>query len=182
MLPIMHRNSWLPSVFDDFFNTDFMPRANATAPAINVIENEKDYVVELAAPGLKKEDFVVNINNDGNLTIKMEQKQENKEENKKTHYLRREFSYSKYEQTLLLPDDVDKEKIAAKVNDGVLTVVLPKLSQVVQSASRKHQRLVRLPFFNIRVSCNRQIMVRSIENTRLNHIAHALPPNKSMSL
>ena len=79
MLPIMHRNSWLPSVFDDFFNTDFMPRANATAPAINVIENEKDYVVELAAPGLKKEDFVVNINNDGNLTIKMEQKQENKE-------------------------------------------------------------------------------------------------------
>ena len=137
MLPIMHRNSWLPSVFDDYFNTDFMPRANATAPAINVIENEKDYVVELAAPGLKKEDFVVNINNDGNLTIKMEQKQENKEENKKTHYLRREFSYSKYEQTLLLPDDVDKEKIAAKVNDGVLTVVLPKLSQVEQSASRQ---------------------------------------------
>ena len=137
MLPIMHRNSWLPSVFDDFFNTDFMPRANATAPAINVIEHEKSYVVELAAPGLKKDDFTVNINDEGNLTIKMEQKQENKDENKKAHYLRREFSYSKYEQTLLLPDDVDKDKISAKVNDGVLTVELPKLEQSVQNVGRR---------------------------------------------
>ena len=125
MLPIMHRNSWLPSVFDDFFNTDFMPRANATAPAINVIEHDKGYVVELAAPGLKKDDFTVNINDEGNLTIKM------------AHYLRREFSYSKYEQTLLLPDDVDKDKISAKVNDGVLTVELPKLEQSVQNVGRQ---------------------------------------------
>ena len=57
----------------------------------------------------------------------MESKNEQKEEDKKAHYLRREFSYSKYEQTLLLPDDVDKEKIEAKVNDGVLTVNLPKV-------------------------------------------------------
>jgi len=127
----------MPSVFDDFFNTDFMPRANATAPAINVIEHEKGYTVELAAPGLKKEDFSVNINEDGNLTVKMEQKQENKEENKKAHYLRREFSYSKYEQTLILPDNVDKDKISAKVNDGVLTVELPKLDQFVQNAGRQ---------------------------------------------
>ena len=62
MLPVMNRNSWLPTVFDDFFNTDYMPRANATAPAINVIENKDEYTVELAAPGLKKEDFNVNIN------------------------------------------------------------------------------------------------------------------------
>ena len=137
MLPIMHRDSWLPDVFDDFFNTDYMPRANATAPAINVIENEKNYIVELAAPGLKKEDFNVNINDDGNLSIKMEQKRENKEENKKAHYLRREFSYSKYEQTLLLPDDVDKEAISAKVNDGVLVVELPKLEQTQTKVQRQ---------------------------------------------
>jgi len=137
MLPIMHRDSWLPDVFDDFFNTDYMPRANATAPAINVIENEKNYIVELAAPGLKKEDFNVNINDDGNLSIKMEQKRENKEENKKAHYLRREFSYSKYEQTLLLPDDVDKEAISAKVNDGVLVVELPKLEQKQTKVQRQ---------------------------------------------
>lgn len=126
MLPILHRSTWLPDVFDDFFNTDFMPRANATAPAINVIDKGTAYVVELAAPGLKKEDFQVHINGDGNLSIKMEQKHENKDEDHKGHYLRREFSYTKYEQTLLLPDDVQKDKISAKVENGVLYVELPK--------------------------------------------------------
>ena len=101
MLPVMRRNSWLPEVFDDFLNSNLMPRTNATAPAINVLENDKQYTVELAAPGLKKDDFSVNVNEDGNLSIKMEQKRESAEENEKTHYLRREFSYSKYEQTLL---------------------------------------------------------------------------------
>jgi len=127
MLPIMHRNQWLPEVFNDFFNTDFMPKVNATAPAINVKESDKDYQVELAAPGLKKEDFSVNINDDGNLVIKMEKKEENKEENKASHYLRREFSFSKYEQTLILPDDVEKEEIRAKMENGVLTIDLPKM-------------------------------------------------------
>ena len=127
MLPIMHRNQWLPEVFNDFFNTDFMPKVNATAPAINVMESDKDYMVELAAPGLKKEDFSVNINDDGNLVIKMEKKEENKEENKATHFLRREFSFSKYEQTLILPDDVEKEEIRAKMENGVLTIDLPKM-------------------------------------------------------
>ena len=127
MTPMMRRNAaWLPTVFNDFFNTDFMPKANATAPAINVKETDKDYTVELAAPGMTKEDFNVHINDEGNLIIKMEQKQENKEEDKNARYLRREFSYSKFEQTLILPDDVDKNKISAKVEHGVLTVELPK--------------------------------------------------------
>ena len=127
MLPVMNRNLWMPEEFNDFFDTDFMPRVSATAPAINVKESEKDYTVELAAPGLTKDDFNVNIDNDGNLHIKIENKSNKKDEDKKSHYLRREFSYSKYEQTLLLPDDVEKDKIAASVNHGVLTVELPKL-------------------------------------------------------
>jgi HSP20 family protein len=133
----MNRNQWLPEVFNDFFNTDFMPKASATAPAINVMESDKDYTVELAAPGLKKEDFKVNINDDGNLVIKMERKAESNEEDKKARYLRREFSYTKYEQTLILPEDVDKEKIAARVADGVLTVDLPKIVKEEAKVARQ---------------------------------------------
>ena len=137
MLPVLNRNSWMPEVFNDFFTNDFMTRANATAPAINVKESDREYTVELAAPGLKKEDFNVNIDRDGNLHIHMESKNESKEEDKKSHYLRREFSYSKFEQTLLLPDDVDKDGIEANVNDGVLTVSLPKLEKVAEKTVKQ---------------------------------------------
>ena len=129
MLPVMFKNSWFPTVFDDFLNTDFMPRANTTAPAVNVKEDEKAYTIELAAPGMKKEDFNVHINDEGNLIIKMESKNEKKEEDKNTRYLRREFSYSNYEQSYALPDDVEKDKISAKVDNGILTVVLPKVEK-----------------------------------------------------
>ena len=133
----MNINLWMPEEFNDFFDTDFMPRVSATAPAINVKESEKDYTVELAAPGLTKDDFNVNIDNDGNLHIKIENKSNKKDEDKKSHYLRREFSYSKYEQTLLLPDDVEKDKIAASVNHGVLTVELPKLVKAEEKTARQ---------------------------------------------
>jgi HSP20 family protein len=137
MTPMMRTNNWIPAVFNDLFNTDFMPKMSATAPAINVKESTKAYTVELAAPGMKKEDFNVHINDEGNLIIKMEQKQEQKEEDKSIRYLRREFSYSKYEQTLILPDDVDKEKISAKVEHGVLTVELPKMVEEKVKVSRQ---------------------------------------------
>ena len=127
MLPIMFKESWFPTVFEDFLNTDFMPRANTTAPAVNVKEDEKAYTMELAAPGIKKEYCRVGINEDGNLTIAIENKMEHKEENKKHHYLRREFSYSNYEQSYTLPDDVERDKISAKVENGILTVTLPKI-------------------------------------------------------
>ncbi len=129
MLPVMFKNSWFPTVFDDFLNTDFMPRANTTAPAVNVREDEKAYTMELAAPGIKKDYCRVSIDDDGNLCIAIENKMEHKEEGKKHHYLRREFSYSNYEQSYALPDDVEKDKISAKVDNGILTVVLPKVEK-----------------------------------------------------
>ena len=134
---MMRTNNWIPAVFNDFFDTDYMPRANCTAPAINVKETDKAYVVELAAPGMKKEDFNVHVNDEGNLIIKMEKKQESKEEDKSARYLRREFSYSKFEQTLLLPDDVKREDIKAKVEHGVLTVELPKVVEEKVKLSRQ---------------------------------------------
>ncbi len=137
MMPMMRTNNWIPTVFNDLFDNDFMPRANYTAPAINVRESEKGYTVELAAPGMKKEDFNVHINDEGNLIIKMEQKQEKKEEDKNTRYLRREFNYSKYEQTLILPDDVVKDQISARVEHGVLTVELPKQVEEKVKVSRQ---------------------------------------------
>ena len=132
---MMYKNSWLPEVFNDFFYNNNMPKANATAPAINVLENENEYTVELAAPGLRKEDFDISINNDGDFVIKMEKKNEVKDE--KAHYLRREFAYSKYEQTLILPDDVNKDEVGAKMNDGVLNITLPKLNKSVQKVARQ---------------------------------------------
>lgn len=139
MMPVKnYTNSWMPSMFNDFFDNDWMVKANATAPSINVIDNEKDYEVELAAPGMTKNDFNIHINDEGDLVINMEKKEETSEKDKKTKkYLRREFSYSKFEQTLILPDDVDKTKIAANVNDGVLTVALPKVEKKEEKASRQ---------------------------------------------
>ena len=129
MLPILNANNWFPTVFDDFFNNDWMPRMKATAPAVNVKEDAKAYTMELAVPGIKKEFCRVNINADGNLEVAIENKLEHKEENKKEHFLRREFSYSNYQQTYVLPDDIEKDHIAAKVDNGVLTITLPKFTK-----------------------------------------------------
>lgn len=129
MMPIRKYNyqNWLPSIFNDFFDNDWMVKANATAPAINVIENEKDYKVEVAAPGMTKEDFNIHLGEDNELVITMEKKNETKEEDKENKkYLRREFSYSKFQQAFVLPEDVEKDKISANVTDGVLTIELPK--------------------------------------------------------
>jgi HSP20 family protein len=103
-----------------------MERPTYTAPAINVLETEKEYDVELAAPGLDKKDFKVHVDADNNLHIEMEKKTEEKEGKKHGRYLRREFSYEKFQQTLLLPDDAETDKIEAKVEKGVLNVHIPK--------------------------------------------------------
>ena len=70
MVPTKMNQNWLPSIFNDFFNNEWMMKANATAPAINVIENEKDYKIQLAAPGMTKNDFTVNVDENNNLVKK----------------------------------------------------------------------------------------------------------------
>ena len=145
LYPVLNSNNWLSNAFDDFFNTDWMPRMNSTAPAVNVKEDKDEYEMQLAAPGLKKEYCRISIDDEGNLNVKIENKFENKEENKKDekkeHYLRREFSYSNYEQSYTLPEDVDKEKISAKVEDGILNITLPKLAK---KEEKKAQRKIEI--------------------------------------
>ena len=124
-----YNQNWLPSIFNDFFDNEWMEKTNATAPAINVVESDKDYKVEVAAPGMTKDDFNIHLGEDNELVISMEKKVENEEKDKENKkYLRREFSYTKFNQSLYLPENVDKEKISASVTDGVLTINLPKYS------------------------------------------------------
>ena len=141
----MYRQDWVPSIFSDFFDTNWMGRTKATAPAINVIEKKDEYKVQVAAPGMTKDDFRIHLDEAGDLVITMEKccdcdEKDGKEckdtkgeckdieccDEKECKFLRREFSYAKFEQTLVLPDDVDKAHIKAKVKHGVLHIKLPR--------------------------------------------------------
>ena len=128
--------NWLPEVFNTLFDTDLVPKMNmttTTSPAINVIEKDNEYDVELAAPGMTRDDFKVTLDEEQNLVVDLEKKVEAADGDDASkadsgRYLRREFSYTKFHQTLLLPDDVDREKISATCEHGVLKVVLPKFT------------------------------------------------------
>ena len=137
MLPVMKSNGWFPTMFDEFINNEWMPKMKSTEPAINVKENDKAYTMEMAAPGIKKEFCRININNDGNLEVAIENNLEHKEENKKEHYIRREFSYSNYQQTFVLPDNVVKDNISAKVDNGVLTINMPKINKAEEKQNKR---------------------------------------------
>ena len=141
MLLVRRNNDfdWLNNWFDDnFFNTPVMAQTTTTTPAVNVKEDNKQYVMEVAVPGLKKEQVNMSIDKDGYLTLSIENKNEQKDENKKEHYLRREFSYTSYRQSYALPDNVNADKIEANVADGVLKVVLPKVEKKEEKEDVKH--------------------------------------------
>lgn len=121
--------NWLPTLFDDLFDNTWIERTRMRTPAINVIETKGDYKVEVAVPGMTKDDFRITLGTNDELVITMEKKSETKDEGtEERKYLRREFSYSKFSQSFVLPENVDKERIGAAISDGVLTVSLPKLT------------------------------------------------------
>lgn len=117
----------LPSWFDDFLGkrsgSEFMTNFNTgiTLPAVNVIDSDDAFIIEMAVPGFKKSDFDIKLDNYV-LTIGMESKSENKNFN----YTRREFEYSSFRRTFTIPDSVDIDGISAAYNDGILKVLLPK--------------------------------------------------------
>ena len=127
----------MSNFFDDFFDTNWMPKMNSTAPAVNVKEDVEKFTMEIAVPGLKKEYCRVNVTNQGCLEVKLENKMEHKDEDKKEHYLRREFYYTNFEQAYALPENVDPEKITAKVDNGILRIEMPKLSKKEEDKQRR---------------------------------------------
>ena len=118
----------------DFFDTDdfFGSRwAGTSLPAVNVAEKENEYSIEVAAPGYKKDDFKISVNNDV-LTISAEAKAENKEGDKE--YTRQEYSYNSFSRSFRLPDNVKDDAIKAKYEDGMLKLNLPKSSTNVKAS------------------------------------------------
>src|SRR5690554_7828447 len=101
MTIIRRTNSWLPSVFNDFFGNEWMENNNKSVPAINIQQNENGFTVEVAAPGMTKEECNVRIDDDNNLVIDFEKKSETEDRDKKGTYLRREFSYSRFQRTMI---------------------------------------------------------------------------------
>ncbi|MEA4916981.1 Hsp20/alpha crystallin family protein [Proteiniphilum sp.] len=136
MAIIRRTNNWLPSVFNDFFGNEWMENSSRSVPAINIQQNENGFTVEVAAPGMTKEDCVVKIDEENNLVISFEKKNEQEEKDKKGTYLRREFSYTQFQRRMVLPENVEKDKILAKVENGVLTVEIPTVKEEKTSISK----------------------------------------------
>lgn len=130
MLPVRRfaEQNWLPTMFNELFNSDWMPKVETTSPSVNVLEDEDGYKVEFAAPGMSKDDCKVQINDNNTMVVSVEKSTKNEEKDGK-RYLRRDFVYSSFTQTFTLPDNIDKEGIAAKVDNGMLTVDLPKMKE-----------------------------------------------------
>ena len=126
MLPIRKTQAWLPEIlFNDWFNDSvFSGQRTMTSPALNILEKENGFRVELAAPGMEKESFKIDINKENQLVISAEKKTES-EENKE-RFLRKEFAYIQFVKTITLPDSVDKDAITASYENGILGVEIPK--------------------------------------------------------
>lgn len=140
MLPIL-RNNFLPGFVDEFFGKDVMKdlfdfKTSSGIPAVNITESKDNFTIEVAAPGLNKEDFKINIENNL-LTISSEKK--NEKEDKEKNYVRREFSYSCFKRSFVLPDTVQIDGIKAAHKDGILMVEIPKKEEAKEKPPREIQ-------------------------------------------
>lgn len=133
-------NLFFPSLMNDVIGPDWFggtEKYNTSVPAVNIKDNTEGFELELAVPGMKKDDFTVEIDNDV-LTISSEIKSENEES--KGNYTRKEFSFTSFKRAFTLPETVDGSKIDAKYEDGILKLTLPKK----QEALPKPKRLIEI--------------------------------------
>ena len=139
-MTLIRYNNQFPRFFDDFFTKDldrfFEGTAHATLPAVNVQEDEKGFNVEVSAPGFKKEDFKVELNQDV-LTIATEQDEQSEEKNQPGNYVKREFRHRAFKRSFRLPEQVvDGDKIEARYEAGILQLTLPKREEVKPKPAR----------------------------------------------
>jgi HSP20 family protein len=139
MLPANRRTTWFPSVLDDIFGNDWWSESlnntlMSTKPAVNIVESESEYRVELAAPGLEKKDLKIDLNK--NVLVISSEKEESNEEQKE-NYMRREFSYQSFKRSFTLPETVNAEKIKAEHDKGILKVHIPKKPEAVEKGPRQ---------------------------------------------
>ena len=136
-MSLIRRNTdLLPGLWNDVFTPDWFGGVDSNRsnlPAVNIMEGEKDFTLELAVPGQKKEDFNVELDNDV-LTISMETQSE--AEDKKAGYTRREFRYTSFKRAFTLPESVNQEDIKADYKDGILKFTLPKKEEALPKAKR----------------------------------------------
>jgi HSP20 family protein len=136
MLPMITRRSYKPYLWSGLFDDDFLPvfsqRNNNVA--VNIREDDKKFVIDLAVPGIDKKDLKIELNED-TITVSSEKKEEKEETN--DGFKRKEFSYSSFCRSFYLPENVNKDKIEANYKDGVLSVALPKESEEKSKISRE---------------------------------------------
>ena len=141
MTPARTTQNWLPGIFNEILGDNWLAeRRSTTAPAVNIIDGENEYKVEVDAPGMTKEDFKVHITEDNELVISLGPRAQSPRRGGegKGAYLRREFSYTQFQQRLLLPDTIEREKISAKVENGVMTIDIPK-KKIEETAAATRQ-------------------------------------------
>jgi HSP20 family protein len=128
MLPVIRKSANIPSLWDEFFGdnwmTNFWRNENGySIPSANIAENDKEYRIEVAAPGMSKEDFKINLEEK---VLAISSEKEEKHEEKEEKYMRQEFNYSSFRRTFILPETAEGEKISANYKDGVLHIQIPK--------------------------------------------------------
>ena len=137
MLPTITRRSFRPFYMPGVFDDDFFPvvtSRTSSMPAVNIKEDDKKFILDLAIPGIDKKDLKIDLNEDL-LTISSETKNESEEN--ENGYKRKEFSYSSFCRSFQLPENVNKDKIEANYKDGILNVTLPKFEEEKRNISRQ---------------------------------------------